>query len=638
MSRLKRFAHSLVSGYVLLGANMLYTLASIPLALHYLSKDQFGLWTTTATIGGFVAMVDFGLSASASRVLIDYKDRRTSGEYGSVVQTGALVGFTQGSLVMLVGVIVSLFIGPALKVEASLQRDFTWLLIGQCVIIGIGFYARILSHILTAHQRYDVANYTSAILLATSFGVMWFCFGRGIGVFSVIWAQASGILVGVAVNFWACARLKFLPARGTWGRPSWRAFRELFAFGRDFFLFAIGSQLVNASQTLLLTRFFGLETAAVWSICTRVYLLLSQLISRIFDYSSAAFAEMMVLGETPLLQRRFREVVILSSSLSAAAAVMLALCNSSFVSVWTSGRINSLNCFPADIREPAVLANKLVQQTDLVSQFLWANISPPAQVKIQALLASKAGEDDLKILLAHEFNAILNGTTIYERGRFAQINLSSESKSQLVGSRQPTEQLRLNRYLLEDAYPGQFANSRKAHWSPLNDLLLGLWLIVSVFINLHTGLAGQTKIFGFMRFLPFIEGSVFIVLTVLLIRFGGVTLMLVLSILCSAAFRLPYGLNRTREYFQLPVTEVMRWHRTVLRLLLLLAPVGMVVWWGTRGFASSAALAIVGCSMGLWTGFVLLRFGLSPALKAELARRAPAWARPVLAVSRFARE
>jgi hypothetical protein len=40
MSRLKKFARSLISGYAMLGANIFYTLASVPLALHYLNTFQ----------------------------------------------------------------------------------------------------------------------------------------------------------------------------------------------------------------------------------------------------------------------------------------------------------------------------------------------------------------------------------------------------------------------------------------------------------------------------------------------------------------------------------------------------------------------------------------------------------------------
>ena len=55
MSRFKRFTHSLLSGYVLLGANILYTFASVPLALHYLSKKEIGLWGVVTQIAGYLA-------------------------------------------------------------------------------------------------------------------------------------------------------------------------------------------------------------------------------------------------------------------------------------------------------------------------------------------------------------------------------------------------------------------------------------------------------------------------------------------------------------------------------------------------------------------------------------------------------
>ena len=53
MSRLKKFTHSLLSGYVALGVNVFYTLASVPLALHYLGKAEFGLWALVSQISGY---------------------------------------------------------------------------------------------------------------------------------------------------------------------------------------------------------------------------------------------------------------------------------------------------------------------------------------------------------------------------------------------------------------------------------------------------------------------------------------------------------------------------------------------------------------------------------------------------------
>ena len=65
MSRIKKFTRSLLSSYLFQGTNVLYTLASISLALHYLSKEEFGLWTLVTTIANFnMIFMDLGMSGS----------------------------------------------------------------------------------------------------------------------------------------------------------------------------------------------------------------------------------------------------------------------------------------------------------------------------------------------------------------------------------------------------------------------------------------------------------------------------------------------------------------------------------------------------------------------------------------------
>src|SRR5712664_152832 len=89
--RLRRFFHAVASGYAQLVANVLYVLASVPLALHFLERREFGLWALAMQLGGYLQLIDLGMSASVSRHLIDYKDRRDTGEYGGILKTGALV-------------------------------------------------------------------------------------------------------------------------------------------------------------------------------------------------------------------------------------------------------------------------------------------------------------------------------------------------------------------------------------------------------------------------------------------------------------------------------------------------------------------------------------------------------------------
>src|SRR5262245_10355640 len=107
MSRLQRFAHALSSGYLLIVGNVIFTLVSVPLALHYLGPAQFGLWAVVTQLAAYLQLIDFGMAGSLSRILIDHKDDTTSSTCGAVIQTGFRVLAVQGFLIALIGVIGS---------------------------------------------------------------------------------------------------------------------------------------------------------------------------------------------------------------------------------------------------------------------------------------------------------------------------------------------------------------------------------------------------------------------------------------------------------------------------------------------------------------------------------------------------
>src|SRR6266481_242388 len=119
MSRLRRVAHSVASGYVVLAVTAVYALASLPLALHYLSQERFGLWGLMASISGYLSLIDLGMSGSVARLLIDHKDERQSGSYGSLIKTGWLVLTAQGAIIFLAG----FGLAPVLSQLLAIQPD-----------------------------------------------------------------------------------------------------------------------------------------------------------------------------------------------------------------------------------------------------------------------------------------------------------------------------------------------------------------------------------------------------------------------------------------------------------------------------------------------------------------------------------
>ncbi len=340
MSRARRFIRNVASGYLLLFASMLYVLASVPLALKFLTKEEFGLWALMTQISGYLALIDLGTSPSVSRLLIDCKDRPDDGDYGSLIQTGGLVLTCQGFIILLVGVLASPLASHLLQIPSHLEGPFIYLMRWQSAILAVGFVTRVFGHVLYGHQKSDYINYVQAILSVANLLVLWVAFLAGVGTYSILWVSATSCVVTSITYVGFCVKLRLLPKKGRWGVPSWARFRELFSYGKDVFLISLGRQLTVASQTLVISRSLGLGAVAAWSVGTRILNLLLQLISRIFDFAEPIFAEMVVRGERDNLRERFRSTTTLGASLSGVAAVLFALCSAGVLS-GTARRISS---------------------------------------------------------------------------------------------------------------------------------------------------------------------------------------------------------------------------------------------------------------------------------------------------------
>lgn len=341
MTRLGKFTRSLASGYLLLAVNILYSLAQWSLAACHLANKEFGLWIVVTSIAASLQLlVDLGMSGSVSRILVDHKDDQTSDRYGTVIKTGFLALLIQGALLALGGSVVSLWLPQWMNIDAEFTHAFRWLMIGQCGLLGIGFAGRIVGFILQAHQRYDAANYAQIGGFAVNLLTLWVGFEMRLGLYSLLVATAAHLLFTNVYCLVAGWRLHLFPTAAQRGRADWKTFREIFVYANDIFLLSVGQVLIGLSQVPLITLMLGLEAAAIWGAMTKTFMLAQQLISRIFDFASSPFAEMMVRGERERLRARFRDVIILTASVGVFVCLGIAVGNGSFVQLWMHGRFS----------------------------------------------------------------------------------------------------------------------------------------------------------------------------------------------------------------------------------------------------------------------------------------------------------
>jgi len=339
MSRTKLLLRGLGVGYVSLVASMAYSFLSIPLALKYLGKTEYGLWALVLSITSYLNFSELGMTNSVQRHLIDLKNRRPDKQYGAIFLTGAVAFGAIAMLCLIVGGVGVHFVSPLFRISEAYQKTFEWLLLGSVALFSLSLGTRILGVPLYVYQRHDLYELSNIVLYLIWFFVLWGGLHVGFGVYSLLLSQGVGFLWTCGFNVAVCARGSLYPSRGEWSRPSGEIIREIAIYSRDSFLQQIGQQIVMTLPMLLITRWLGLDAAAVWAIATRPFYILRQILSRPFQYGVSMLADLFANKGADVMMNRWMK---LSQLMTVGALAMYPVCavyNSTFLGLWTHGKI-----------------------------------------------------------------------------------------------------------------------------------------------------------------------------------------------------------------------------------------------------------------------------------------------------------
>jgi predicted RND superfamily exporter protein len=105
-----------------------------------------------------------------------------------------------------------------------------------------------------------------------------------------------------------------------------------------------------------------------------------------------------------------------------------------------------------DITNLPALVKKLTAKSDPVSAFVSEHLDPAARAMLDFDQGGHADPDDLKAVLAKDFNRLIAGPLIYDPARFQSVTLRPKTAELLKAGPQDQDLIRLNQMLLQDAY------------------------------------------------------------------------------------------------------------------------------------------------------------------------------------------
>lgn len=108
---------------------------------------------------------------------------------------------------------------------------------------------------------------------------------------------------------------------------------------------------------------------------------------------------------------------------------------------------------PGDFKELPTFVNRLRRKTQPIDVWLMEQLSPKPMKAVCAATRIPSQNLELQRMLAEDLNAVVKGECIFDKMRFAGIQLRRETKALLSRKPKGPNAQCLNRLLLEDAYP-----------------------------------------------------------------------------------------------------------------------------------------------------------------------------------------
>ena len=339
---MSQVTHNLIANFAARGWYALITFAFVPLYIHFLGMEAYGLVGFYATLQALFGLLDFGLGATINRQLARYSVQpEKAGEAGDLVRTLEIgywaLGITIGATVLLLSPAIANHWVNAEKLDAATVQSMVMLMAG---IIALQWPFNLYAGGLRGLQR-------QVLLSGLTIGSATL---RGVGAILVLWLVSPTIeaffwwqmAVG-ALQTAACVFcLKFsLPKSGRKPRFRRDLLNTVWPFASRMTVTSLLILLLSQLDKVLLSKILPLELFGYYSVAntasSAVLLPMAPISEALFPRLSQLVSE----GDSTELQRVFHHTCQLSALALFPVASLISLFSAPILFLWTGDPILS---------------------------------------------------------------------------------------------------------------------------------------------------------------------------------------------------------------------------------------------------------------------------------------------------------
>lgn len=315
---------TVLTGYLAMFSTLGVGLFSVPLALRCLSNEEFGLWNLVGQSLGYLLLLDFGVSWSASRMLIGPLREGDGDQLNSWWTVIVVVLAVQGLAIAAIGLSAKSFVIGFFHLSNGLLPDAELLWVGMILINAIQMPFKAYTGILYCQDRWYVMHLIS--ILTSWLNLIVFA--------ALLFAgyRTSAYLIASLVSIGSSCALCVITVRrsGIQLRIGRRFFdfdkmRSLFRFSSGIFLLAIAAQITFMTQSIIIAKVVGVGAVAAFVVSTKSFSVIQQLVRRAYESFSPRWMHLYVGGEKEKVLNEWRSVMswLLPAGLIGAVGILV---------------------------------------------------------------------------------------------------------------------------------------------------------------------------------------------------------------------------------------------------------------------------------------------------------------------------
>ncbi len=261
-----------ILSYLSVGASSIIQLLYVPMLLHYLTKDQYGIYQLMGSMVAYLAIMDFGLSNTTTRYLSQAYAAQDEKRANDIIHTSGALYAVIALLIALIGGCFYFFIDPIYGRTLSAADLLTAKQIFVIMLFNfmITIYCNVFVATINAHERFVFLRGLNLLKILLQPLLVWGILAWKASVINVVLVQTFFIVCVNVTNYLYCKyKLHIAFALNYRNRA---LIKELTGFSVFVFLYVIMDQVYWRLGQLVLGAVSGAAAVANYAIAMQLIL------------------------------------------------------------------------------------------------------------------------------------------------------------------------------------------------------------------------------------------------------------------------------------------------------------------------------------------------------------------------------